>query len=767
MAAKAMPLAKLPPIAGTPPAVGLGISPRAVRQYEGLQGPSYQLNGINDRTKHKLPQPQVLRPFIDTKAGTLDTWPAHATSQATAKPGIPSHRPRSSPDKMSADMSDDPQRSVIPKPRFLEQLEMFLKKELRNLDGNREGGPSDLRLQAYREVFEYLIEDFKTYKPLLSSIKTEYEMMIAQQREQIRELEPLKSMLVTVSEQCDQKVMALREEERQEMLDLKREKKALQETIDAMKQHEVSLQMQIDKLQEDVAAEYYKYRNECDARKLLVSDINDLRYQQEDFQKSQGQVNPVGETKEDPIKLKIALRRAREDLTDATQRLTEMIANYGDVVPRRDFEGLKVEHEKLQEEMELLKKDHEILMTEHDTLLEVNKQVLTQRDEFYSELEVLKRSATPRPDWDRCAPFMEGGEERWATIAKDKSSDGKVELLLKELAGDGEGLAFFEPKGTGEDVPLYLQTDIKVRNREISKGDALELIKEVWAAKNKQESQKEDGSVGPMDAFLAEFLDDRFRDKKMIAEKAYNLHDALERYEDEGLCSLFYQVLKNEISEDVYNQQMEMLQKLMESFNQSSETVTIQSSTPPPETPQPAEEGVEPPQVEEKEEEESKETSIQVIPRDKFEASLREVFAVKSDENIEALVAAALEDLKPEEGAETLNYQDLFMEDEDGGARPFINLIRKQDKEERLKYVEQIKQEMGEKEEVPLPELRMAINVVDAEIDKHHMIAYLACAYDVPHDQLNTATPQPIETIIQRLLKKGVSRFGLLNSSEL
>ena len=51
-----------------------------------------------------------------------------------------------------------------------------------------------------------------------------------------------------------------------------------------------------------------------------------------------------------------------------------------------------------------------------------------------------------RPDWDRCAPFMEGGEERWATIAKDKSSDSKVELLLKELAGDGEGLAFFEPK---------------------------------------------------------------------------------------------------------------------------------------------------------------------------------------------------------------------------------------------------------------------------------------------------------------------------------
>jgi len=37
-----------------------------------------------------------------------------------------------------------------------------------------------------------LIEDFKTYKPLLSAIKHEYEMMLVHQREKIRELEPLK-----------------------------------------------------------------------------------------------------------------------------------------------------------------------------------------------------------------------------------------------------------------------------------------------------------------------------------------------------------------------------------------------------------------------------------------------------------------------------------------------------------------------------------------------------------------------------------------------
>ena len=34
-------------------------------------------------------------------------------------------------------------------------------------------------------------------------------------------------------------------------------------------------------------------------------------------------------------------RKARDDERGATARLNEMIANYGDVIPRRDFEGLE------------------------------------------------------------------------------------------------------------------------------------------------------------------------------------------------------------------------------------------------------------------------------------------------------------------------------------------------------------------------------------------------------------------------------------------
>lgn len=63
-------------------------------------------------------------------------------------------------------------------------------------------------------MFEYLIEDFKTYKPIFAAIKNEYEMMLRHQQEYIKQLQPLQQMLVTVTEQCDNEIMRLRDKEK-------------------------------------------------------------------------------------------------------------------------------------------------------------------------------------------------------------------------------------------------------------------------------------------------------------------------------------------------------------------------------------------------------------------------------------------------------------------------------------------------------------------------------------------------------------------------
>ena len=64
------------------------------------------------------------------------------------------------------------------KPRALQELELMLAQELRMHHCPTEG-PDPQRLQVHREVFGQLIEDFKIYKPLLSLIRTEYEVSIA------------------------------------------------------------------------------------------------------------------------------------------------------------------------------------------------------------------------------------------------------------------------------------------------------------------------------------------------------------------------------------------------------------------------------------------------------------------------------------------------------------------------------------------------------------------------------------------------------------
>ena len=51
-----------------------------------------------------------------------------------------------------------------------------------------------------------------------------------------------------------------------------------------------------------------------------------------------------------------------------------------------------------------------------------------------------------RPDWDRCAQVLEGGEERWNVISQDKKSDELVGILLREISGDGVGFEWFEPR---------------------------------------------------------------------------------------------------------------------------------------------------------------------------------------------------------------------------------------------------------------------------------------------------------------------------------
>lgn len=67
----------------------------------------------------------------------------------------------------------------------------------------------------------------------------------------------------------------------------------------------------------------------------------------------------------------------------------------------------------------------------YSTLQSVHKDTVSQTEELREELSQLKRSATPRPDWDRCASYM----EKWEELSAGRSTDRKVDVLLATIAG--------------------------------------------------------------------------------------------------------------------------------------------------------------------------------------------------------------------------------------------------------------------------------------------------------------------------------------------
>ncbi|XP_028264106.1 translin-associated factor X-interacting protein 1 isoform X2 [Parambassis ranga] len=255
------------------------------------------------------------------------------------------------------------------KPHLLLQMESYVNKELQAISPH-ETQFQELKLQVYRNVFGSFISAFKTYQPLLSDIKKEYENTLVHQQDYIRGLELQQSSLRLVTEECDRKIQACRGEEQAVISALKMEKQQLQKD---MREREKTMQAVVDHLQSELSKQYLQSREERDARKLLIWQLNDL---------TRGSVkeHPADEVADskDLVELQLALRVCREDLTKTQEELTSMKAEYWDVVPRRDWDALEQTYQHTHQHIKTLQGDFEQLKSEYATLLELHKKDIVQ-----------------------------------------------------------------------------------------------------------------------------------------------------------------------------------------------------------------------------------------------------------------------------------------------------------------------------------------------------------------------------------------------------
>ncbi|XP_021172308.2 translin-associated factor X-interacting protein 1 isoform X1 [Fundulus heteroclitus] len=244
------------------------------------------------------------------------------------------------------------------KPQLLMQLESYVKKELQAISTHLPHF-QEMKLEVYRNVFSRVINAFTTYQPLLSAIKTEYENTLAYQQKVIRDLEPLRSQLRLVAEECDRKIQARREEEQAEAELLKREKQELLRDIKASREREEATQAVVDHLQSELSSVYLQFRKERDAHRLLIWELNEMKGGSVKTEIS------ADRSSEDSVELKLALKVCQEDLTKTQEQLTRMKVAYWDVVPRRDWDTLEEAQKLTQLQLETLQEDFHHLLELH------------------------------------------------------------------------------------------------------------------------------------------------------------------------------------------------------------------------------------------------------------------------------------------------------------------------------------------------------------------------------------------------------------------
>nr|XP_019960459.1 PREDICTED: translin-associated factor X-interacting protein 1 isoform X1 [Paralichthys olivaceus] len=255
------------------------------------------------------------------------------------------------------------------KPRLLMHMESYVNRELNTISPN-EPKHQELKLQVYRHIFGCFIKEFKTYQPILSAIKKEYENTLAFQQDQIRELEPLRSHLRLVREECERKIQACLREEQAEIGALEREKQKLQRDIEATREKETGIQEVVEHLQHELSNQYLRYREERDARKLLIGQLS---YLTRASGKEEHAADENTEDAKDPEELQLALKVCREDLTTSQEELTRMKAEYWDVVPRCNWDKLEQTHKQTLVQLKTLQGDFHQLKSEYDALLELHK----------------------------------------------------------------------------------------------------------------------------------------------------------------------------------------------------------------------------------------------------------------------------------------------------------------------------------------------------------------------------------------------------------
>ena len=212
-----------------------------------------------------------------------------------------------------------------------------------------------------------------------------------------------------------------------------------------------------------------------------------------------------------------------------------------------------VKTQELKEEIEELKKLNEKIQIQNNKTKDKNTKLQDKVQEnedkiaeLEEELSELRDGGTPRPDWQRCASVVEGGNERWKKALKGKTSEQLMGLLLDDISQlRRSNREWLEGRGKGIRVPIYLRFEGQVKNMNIDIKMVCDIIADLL-------NSKEERQVAiSMPEYLYQYVNLKYSTETLQMEFSYNLVDGLERFKEIPHINFFKEVLEQNLSEDI------------------------------------------------------------------------------------------------------------------------------------------------------------------------------------------------------------------------
>ena len=587
----------------------------------------------------------------------LDLWPAAAGAQTAApRPPAAAAAPRAAvaaTDALAARAS----AAQAGEPALLSQLQAQLLAELDALPPpapELPPGCDDKRLRAYGKCWDRLAEEFRLYRPLLTSIKHEYERYIAHYRHEVEAMQPELQSIEALEAERTRAVQQARDDCADRAARMRRELADAEEARRQAESDSAQAARELEEVVGDIEMAQVDLNNLHRINVSLVETIE--RYEAELVTQGQLEVDERRNMHVYEQECQVLLQEfhvVSEEQKAAAMQLEQVQDDLR--VRRTEVSSLERRCKGLQSDLKKSKEQHR---KARDAYRDV-------RRKFGSMQRLLSsasgRPPTPRPDWGEVKQQAElkalNLEQPSAMIVQEICE--AVETLRDDLEKARDQLPWvqaekkeqaamagkwFVCRGTSPNVPKFLRYQGKVRNRNMQKGDCEALIKGFWEFKAKQDAKSKTPSAEPVADRLYDYMQSKYGVQQVIVEMGYNLVDALKRYQYDADCELFHKILFGELCEDTYHDQERRLEEFMKAC-----------------------------QIMDKKTHGGKKKTGS-LTRENLNSLLASHFKFKTDEDLRSLRAG----LQYDQPLPTVYYEKLFEETRDGDQGKFAETLRDQ-----------------------------------------------------------------------------------------